>query len=152
MANILIQPLFFCGTALLRAPSNLFLKVYRCLSRWKIVCDKERKKFGYNHEKYLRKYEKQGIVIKFIHHHFLYKLTLFANFDTLRKPYPRYGFSKEPILHGKRAYIATQNRLFCNIKPQVSFFTCGFLDKSKRFYIPIRSIIWGQNIYYLSYV
>ncbi len=56
------------------------------------------------------------MAFQFIHHHFLYKLTLFANFDTLRKPYLRYGFSKEPILHGKRAYITTQNRHFYNAK------------------------------------
>ncbi len=44
-----------------------------------------------------------------------------------------FRFIKEPVLHGKSAYIASQYRHFCNIKAQLTFSLCTFLYNSEPF-------------------
>ena len=43
--------------------------------------------------------------------------------------YPLFCVVKEPVLHDKSAYIATQNRRFCNAKELRRLFTCVFFTK-----------------------
>jgi len=48
--------------------------------------------------------------------------------------YPLFCIAKVPVLQGKRAYIATQNRLFGNAKQLRSKFTCVFFTIQKLFF------------------
>ena len=56
----------------------------------------------------------------------------FLYFNTLQ--YPLFGNAKAPVLHAKSAYIAAQNRLFCNAIVSILLFICVFLYKKERFY------------------
>ena len=63
----------------------------------------------------------------------------FLYFNTLQ--YPLFCNAKAPVLHAKSAYIATQNRHYCNAK-QVTFgFSMYFLYKLNTFFAPSTQIL-----------
>ena len=63
----------------------------------------------------------------------------FLYFNALQ--YPLFGNAKAPVLHAKRAYIATQNRHYCNAKQFTFGFSMYFLYKLNTFFAPSTQIL-----------